>query len=196
VRALVVMLALAPSVQAHANPCRLQSRLRAQAELGASLPMPNSTPVRLSDSSYDPGYLLAGARVAVAARPFSCFELGIAARHARIDEGRARDGAVLRSEGNTAAGLFGFRLRLRDDIELAMLFEVGAMDTTQTLRGARLDGRSIGFAGRDELVLGRGATALVVAFDITAYVFEPTMAGDIEPRLAGLGMYLGVTHRR
>jgi hypothetical protein len=170
--------------------------VRAQVEVGAAWPLTDgASEVRLEDQGYDPGHIATGGRAAIAVRPLSCLELGVAARRVTIDEGRARDGAVLRSRGDVASVLFGVRFRLRDHLEYAVVFEIGAADTVQTLRGARVDGRSMGFAGRTELVIGRGATALVLAFDMSPFFLWQSPETKLPPRLWGLGLYAGLAHR-
>jgi hypothetical protein len=191
-RAMIVIALVAFASPAAAERCRDLPRGHVQVDAGALWAMTQGEEVAIERHGYDVGWLTTTTRLAAAVRPLSCLEFGAAARRHAIDEGRARDGALLRSRGDALAITFGVRFPLGHLVGLAMVFEVGAMTATQSLRGESVTTRYLGFAGRDELTIGRGPTRFVIAMDIPAYMFGARETAGTAPRLSGLGLQIGI----
>lgn len=193
-RALIVVALLAFASPARAERCRDLPRGNVQVDAGALWALTQGEEVAIEEHGYDVGWLTTTTRVAAAIRPLSCFEFGAAARRHAIDEGRARDGALLRSRGDALAVTIGIRMPLGSKVGLAVVFEIGRMTATQSLRGESVTTRYIGFAGRDELTIGRGPTRFLIAMDIPAYMFGAREEAGTTPRLSGLGLQVGIQH--
>ena len=157
------MKAVALAILCAASPAAAGGAAEVGLSAGYALPG-QGRDVMLADHGYDVAHLVLGVRVAGTVAPVRWLELGAAFRHWQIDEATAPDGATLRSRGDGAAAVIGFRLPMTGNASLAMTFDVGRLDIATTLRGAGTTERAWFFAGRDQVLFGD----LFVALDIGA----------------------------
>lgn len=183
----------ATAATAAAGPERCADQPRVHVAIGGDLGFAFSADpvgVALADYGYQVGHLMQGVMAAASVRPVWCLELGATARRWQTTEGTAPSGDRFVSRGDVIAASIGARPPVGDGVGAALAYEVGVMHTTQTLRGATVEGWVPTFAGRVEVALGRGPTQITIAFEASMYLADDwdTMA----PSLGTVALQLGV----